>query len=404
LKILHIFDHSIPLQSGYTFRSKAIIEQQRKFGWETVHVTGPKQLNCEETFEVIDGLPFHRTSLSNQFDMPGVREWQIVKVLAERIEEVVEEEKPNILHAHSPSLNGLAALKVARKRGLPLVYEIRAFWEDAAVDHGTSTEGGLRYLLTRASETYVLRRANAITCICDGLKQEMVSREIASSKITIIPNAVNPEKFHLTDTKDSSLIENLDLGGKLVLGFIGSFYAYEGLLFLVDALAGLVKGNPDIRLLLVGGGPQEAQVKAKVRALQLEKFVIMTGRVPHTEVEKYYSLVDIFIYPRLAMRLTDLVTPLKPLEAMAQKRLVIASDVGGHKELIKHGENGFLFRSEDKTSFQETVQGCIKEQESWNEIKSRAYEFIQTERSWGVSVANYRDLYEALLSTQGDVA
>lgn len=396
MKILHILDHSIPLHSGYTFRTRAILNQQRAMGWETFHITSPKQGATESLKEQIDGLEFYRTPPPNGYAgrLPMLKQLSIVPTLRERLDQVVEEVKPDILHAHSPSLNGLAALKVARKHKLPLVYEVRAFWEDAAVDHGTSSEWGLRYRLTRASETLVLKNANAVTTICEGLRGEMISRGIPEQKITVIPNAVDLSSFSADCEVDVTLREQLGLQDSTVLGFLGSFYAYEGLALLIDTMPSLLNSNPAIKLLLVGGGPEEQSLKAKVAQLGLQDAVIFTGRVPHQEVQRYYSLIDVLVFPRMSMRLTDLVTPLKPLEAMAQNKIVLASDVGGHKELIRDGGNGFLFESGNGEHLQQRILEVIGCRDRWDQIKREGRHYVEAERNWTVSVGHYKTVYE----------
>ena len=398
MHILHILDHSIPLHSGYTFRTRAILEQQRVLGWSTSHITSIKHTVSQALEEDIDGLHFYRTPQPTGLiaKLPVLNQLSGISALTRRLEEVVRKIKPDILHAHSPALNGVAALRVARRLGIPLVYEIRAFWEDAAVDHGTSKEDGLRYKATRALETYVLRRANAITTICEGLRNDIVARGIPEEKVTVIPNAVDLEHFTVGGVPDSVLAEKLGLNNKRVLGFIGSFYAYEGLPVLLQALPEILRIVPDARILLVGGGAQENYLKQLATDLGIVDKVIFTGRVPHDQVQRYYDLVDIFVYPRLSMRLTELVTPLKPLEAMAQGRLVIASDVGGHKELIKHGETGYLFRAGDAGALAETVLDMLKHRENWPAFHVAARHFVEVERNWPVSVARYRAIYEQL--------
>ncbi|HBX71852.1 MAG TPA: glycosyltransferase WbuB, partial [Halieaceae bacterium] len=178
------------------------------------------------------------------------------------------------------------------------------------VDHGTSREWGPRYRLTRALETHVFQRADAVTTICEGLRNEIAGRGIEAGKVTVIPNAVDTESFTFDAAVNPDLQRELRLDGKTVLGFIGSFYAYEGIPLLLDALPTLLEKHADLRLLLVGGGPQEAQILDKIARLNLQDIVILTGRVPHAQVQDYYNLVDIFAYPRLPMRLTELVTPL----------------------------------------------------------------------------------------------
>jgi PEP-CTERM/exosortase A-associated glycosyltransferase len=223
--------------------------------------------------------------------------------------------RPEILHAHSPALNAIPALWVGRRFGIPVVYEVRAFWEDAAADHGTSREWGLRYRLTRGLETFALRRADAVTTICEGLRSDMATRGIRPDKVTVIPNAVDTRNSSPAGSRRPAWHRRADA---VVLGFIGSFYAYEGLPLLLEALPRILAVDKRVRVLLVGGGPQNADLERLVAARGLGDKVVFAGRVPHSEVERYYDLVDVLVYPRLSMRLTELVTPLKPLEAMAQ--------------------------------------------------------------------------------------
>ncbi|MCF7981273.1 MAG: glycosyltransferase family 4 protein, partial [Pseudomonadales bacterium] len=263
--------------------------------------------------------------------------------------------------------------------------------------HGTSSEWGVRYRLTRASETFVLRNADAVTTICHGLRMEMVGRGISEGKITVIPNAVDLESFTAICNEDKNLKIALGLVGKTILGFLGSFYAYEGLAFLIETMPFILQHQPNVCLLLVGGGPEEQNLKQLVKRLNLHDSVIFTGRVPHEQVQRYYGLIDVLVFPRLAMRLTNLVTPLKPLEAMAQRKIVLASDVGGHKELIKEGINGFLFRSGDKKDLQNRVLKILNSRNEWESIGLNGRAYVEQERNWAVSVANYERVYSALL-------
>ncbi len=399
MKILHVLDHSIPLHSGYTFRTRAILNHQRDLGWETFHVTSAKQVGATELKETIDELEFYRTYVNNTLleKAPVLNYWGIIASLEKRIIQICDEIKPDILHAHSPALNGVAAIRAGKKLGIPVVYECRAFWEDAAVDHGTSSEGSLRYKATRAMETWVFKRANAVTTICEGLKKDIIERGVAEQKITTIPNAVDISAFKFAQPAKEPLKKELGLQGKKVIGFIGSFYAYEGLPLLIEACAQLFKKDDDIRLLLVGGGPDEPIIKQKIDELGLQDKIVLTGRVPHSDVQDYYNLVDIFVYPRYAMRLTELVTPLKPLEAMAQGQLVVASDVGGHKELIKHGNNGFLFKADNVDSLVETVLNVFDSKDEWETIRQQGREYVEQERNWPASVANYQKVYPSIL-------
>ena len=405
MKILHVFDHTLPLHSGYTFRSAAILRNQRKLGWETFHLSGPKQLNCQVLEEDCDGLHFYRTPAptGTLARLPGGDPFAVMGAIGKRLQQLASDLRPDIIHAHSPVLNAVPAIRVGRKLGIPVVYEIRAFWEDAAVDHGSTAEDSLRYRLTRALETWAVKKADAVTVICEGLRGDLIARGVKPDKITVIPNAVDIDQFALGGKADAGLKLKLGLGGNRVLGFIGSFYAYEGLDLLLRALPMMLTQASDLKVLLVGGGPQDEALRRLVCELDLKERVIFTGRVPHHEVNQYYDLIDILVYPRHPMRLTELVTPLKPLEAMAQGRLMVASDVGGHRELIDNGKTGVMFRAGDATDLAHTVVGLLQRSATWEGMRKHARHFVETNRNWAASVARYRDTYGALLDPAQEV-
>lgn len=393
LRILHVLDHSIPLHSGYTFRTLSILREQRQLGWDTVHLTTPKQGATGSLQETVDGLTFYRTP-----SVKGAGLSTQMRLTAHRLGEVVRTTKPDVIHAHSPVLNALPSLWVGRRQRVPVVYEVRASWEDAAVDHGTTVEGSLRYRLSRALETFALRQADQITTICEGLRGDIAMRGIPDERITVIPNAVDASVFQFGVEADPNLRRSLGLDGATVIGFAGSFYAYEGLDLLIEATRRMLPGHPDLRVLLVGGGPQETRLKAQAAAAGLQDRVIFAGRVAHAEVQRYYELIDVLAYPRWPIRLTELVTPLKPLEAMAQGRMFVASDVGGHRELVRHGETGFLFRAGDAGALEIALEDVLAQREMWPQIRLQARRFVELERTWSGSVARYREVYQRALS------
>lgn len=396
MRVLHVLDHSIPLHSGYTFRTASILREQRALGWETFHVTGAKHQGGHELpEETADGLHFYRTPRSKGAlgRLPVLNQLDVIRGLEKRLAEIIPTVRPDVLHAHSPCLNAIAALRAGRRFGIPVVYEVRAFWEDAAVDHGTSKEWGLRYRLTRALETHALRRANAVTTICEGLRGDIVARGIPADKVTVIPNAVDIDKFSVDGLPDLELKRRLGLADKRLVGFIGSFYAYEGLDVLLRAVPALSARHPDLRVLLVGGGPQDENLRRLAQELGIGERVIFTGRVPHDQVQKYYDLLDVLVYPRLSMRLTDLVTPLKPLEAMAQGRILAASSVGGHRELIADGKTGVLFAPDDPQALADKVGDLLATQDRWPALRAAGRAYVETERNWRVSVARYQRVY-----------
>ena len=401
MRILHILDHSIPLQSGYTFRTLSLLTEQRKLGWETFHLTSSKHYISGEPIENIDGFKFYRSPCNSGITSrtPVINQLAVVTSLRRRLLEIVDTINPDIIHVHSPALNGIAALSVARRKNIPLVYEVRALWEDGAIVHGSGSTFGLKYQLSRAMETYVLKQANAVTTICDGLRSEIIGRGVPADKVTVIPNAVDVCRFSAGKVPDQKLIKSLGLTGKKVLGFIGSFYKYEGLDILLNAIPHIQKKIPNVCLLLVGGGPEEDNLRAKVEQMGLKEAVFFTGRVPHENVGDYYAVVDLLVYPRIRNRVTELVTPLKPLEAMAQGKLLLASDVGGQKELINDGETGVLFRADDVHSLASAAIAILENPEAGNNIRKLARNFVESERTWTASVSRYKNVYGSVLGT-----
>lgn len=399
MRILHILDHSLPLQSGYVYRTLGIVDQQRALGWEPVLLTSGKHYAPGPVRERIGEWEFLRTRMPTGLAarLPWVRELTIVSDLDRRLEEVIGEVRPQILHAHSPVLNALSAIRAGRRHAIPVVYEIRALWEDAAASHGTHGQASLRYLVTRVVETRALHRADAVTTICEGLRADAIARGVPGDKVTVIPNAVDRNKFAGPGIPDGILASRLGLSGKVVLGFFGSFYAYEGLDLLLRAVPLMRHQRGDIAILLVGGGPEEDRLRALAGELGLGDSVIFAGRVPNEEMRRYYDLVDMLVFPRVSMRLTELVTPLKPLEAMAQERIVVASSVGGHRELIRDRETGYLFPPGDPRHLAEGVLAALADQNSWPRIRARASGFIDSERSWAHNVARYGEVYRRIL-------
>ena len=400
MRILHVLDHGLPLQSGYTFRTRAILKAQIARGWQVAAVTGARQGASVVPAETIDGLDFYRT-VPPGGSLPVVGEWREIGALAQRVTEVAREFQPDVIHAHSPVLDAMAALRAGKAIDVPVLYEIRAFWEDAAVGNGTGTEGSLKYNATKWLETRAVRRADAVAVICEGLKSDLIARGIDAAKIMVSPNGVDLTVFGEPLPRDATLAAGLGLGdGDDVVGFIGSFYDYEGLDDLIAAMPALVARRPNAKLLLVGGGPMEAALRAQASASPVANAIRFVGRVPHTEVERYYSLVDVLAYPRKKMRLTDLVTPLKPLEAMAQRRLVAASDVGGHRELIRDGDTGTLFAPDSPSAIADALASLFADRSGWDARRTRGRAFVEEHRNWSSNISRYAPVYQNLVEAR----
>lgn len=403
LRTLHVLDHSLPVRDGYAFRSHAILRAQRARGWQPFVVTSPKHHESDVTSASeteIHGVPVFRTRRVESRGPVLLPELAMMRALAVRLRQVAEEVKPHVIHAHSPTLDALPALRVGRRLGIPVVYEVRASWEDAAVSMGKYTEGSTKYRLSRGVETWAARRADHLTVLCEGLRADFVKRGLDASRVTPIPNGVDVESFSEAP-RDVELARELGLDGRHVIGFIGSFFEWEGLDLLVDAMGELAPSRADVALLLVGSGDKAEAVRAQVRTLGLDQRVVLTGGVPQSQIGRYYSIIDVLAYPRRSMRLTELVTPLKPLEAMAMSKALVASDVGGHRELIADGRTGVLFQKESVAALAAVLGRLVDDAGLRRRLGSEGRRWVCAERTWERTTEPYAGIYRRLA---GDVA
>jgi PEP-CTERM/exosortase A-associated glycosyltransferase len=391
--------------SGYTMRSKYIVEAQRRLGWEASVVTSPRQesKNGFAPQESIDNTIYFRTrplteerhsvrSLLSR--LPFVRQQMHIRSLGRRVAEVLGESDFDVVHAHSPCLSGLAALQGAGQR--PVVYEVRGLWEETATTQGKYAQGSFKYRVARWMEETVFQRACAVVTISQGLKDDLAQRGVDENKIFVVPNGVETTKFLPTAEKPTDLIERHRLHGCAVLAFIGSFFAYEGLPLLVEAMTHVLAQNRHVKLLLIGTGEDAERVKALVDEKGLNEHIILTGRVPHEHILRYYALADALVYPRLSTRETECVTPLKPLEAMAMEKAVVASDVGGQRELIQNGVTGLLFKKGDAQDLAAHCLRLIADAPMRQFLGQKARERVVAEREWNQIVRRYEPVYESL--------
>lgn len=398
MKVLHVLEYSRPNISGYSLRSDAIIRHQRKIGIETQQLTSQRYQDFKALEEDVDGVVYQRTEKSTSFltKIPFANYLLHISHLAKRIEKAILADKPDVIQTHSPMFNALAAVKVGKKHNIPVTYEVRALWEDAAVDTGKTKEGSFKYRMIKAIEQSAFEKVDAISCICQGLKADIIKRGISESKIFVTANAVDINNFLPSYQRDSELEQSLNLSGKKVIAFVGTFFKYEGLFYAIEAMKTITKTRKDIHLLLVGAGNEFEKLKQQVAKAKLEEFVTFVGRVPFEQVSRYYSLADIMIFPRESIRLTELVTPLKPLESMAQFKPVIASDIGGHRELIVDGETGFLFPADDAQALAKKIISTIDDAKLLAKVSEAGLLFVRNERNWLNTAKQYLPIYQKL--------
>ena len=394
MKVLHVLDHSLPYFSGYGFRSQYILRAQRQLGIEVFAVTSPKHEEFTNQIETIWGVEYRRTewpTFSKIQALPMARQIAAVAALAKEVKRLAVEFKADVIHAHSPSLCGLAAIRAARALKLPVVYELRYYEEDAAVDRSKNRHKFLRYRLGQRAELEALHPADAVTPNSRALREDLLRRGVAAEKNSVGPNGVDAEAFQPAEP-DEDLVIKYGLLDKLVIGFIGSFYFYEGLGVLIYAVTTLLTRRNDMKLMLVGEGEADAMLRQRCPEALRDHF-IFTGNAPHDEVRRYYSVMDVLVYPRRRSRLTELTTPLKPLEAMAMEKVVVASDVGGLRELLDDGNAGYLVEAENEKALAHRLLRLAESESERRVMARRAREFVLSERSWSSIAARYQSIY-----------
>lgn len=400
-RVLHVFDHSWPVLSGYSVRSRNLVRAQHLLGYSPTALTGPlHQLDSADGADaVVDGLHYRRTQLYAGMSRraiagrwPFLREAAVIKLLRRRILQLLEEGEFDVIHAHSPALCGLAASQAAAWKNIPWVYEIRAFWEEGPGAAGGNLWKAFRRRLTSDLELRVARKSDAVVGIASHILQDLQRRGVPADKLFHVPNGVDADRF-VPRERDLELARQLGLNQRLVFGFIGSLYEYEGVSWLVNALSQLIRSGVACHLLVVGDGEDLPNIREVARQCGIEDLVSAVGRVPHDQVDRYYSQMDVMVYPRRRSRLTDTVTPLKPLEAMALGKPILASDVGGIRELIEHEKTGLLFRADDVDDFARQARRLINDSRLRQSLAASARQTAIEEKDWKVVVRRYEDVY-----------
>ena len=405
MRVLHVLMQSVPDISGYTIRSQEILTAQQRLGIEVFALTSPYQRNVgavKNGIEVIQGVPYFRTNLGGNRKEDGKRSWfylakkyALFHYFRKQIIKVCQSIKPDLIHGHSYFYSGYPASRAARKMELPFVYELRGLIQDSGVSRAKFKINSLQYRYIEYMERATVSSASKVVAISQPLVEYLLAQGWPQDKIVVVPNGVNTARFRPVP-KDPELIKKHGLSSKVVIGFIGSFFVFEGLEFLLRGFRTVVSQEKNIVLFLVGTGETMDRMKRLAEELNLGDSVVFIGGVDYSDVLRYYSVMDICVYPRIKETVTDIVTPLKPLEAMAMGKAVLGSDVGGLRELIKDGQTGLLFKAGD---LEDLVSKClllIRGAELRLRLGASAEAAMVRERDWTALAAKYVVLYDIL--------
>jgi glycosyltransferase involved in cell wall biosynthesis len=404
--ILHIVTDALPaVSAGYTVRTQEITVAQRDAGLDPHVVT---RIGFPVTAGVIDGrrlvtvdgVPYHRLL---PLVMPG-RADTIAEQHLKRAAELVKDVKPSVLHAASNYANALIALALRDATRIPVVYEVRGFWEDTWLSRHAATaasdprQGDLRqsdrYVRTRALETDCMQAADLVVTLGEAMRDEIAERGVDPRDIVIVPNGVSAE--FLRPLPDATQLRK-DLGireGEHVVGLVSSLVAHEGIGSLLEAVKILNDRGVPARALIVGDGPERGALQRQAAQLGLD--AVFTGRVPMSRVRDYHAVLDVFVVPRTPDRVCQLVTPLKPVEAMASGLPVVVSAVKALGEVVRDKVTGLQVPPLDPGALADALQLLLEHPELRSELGGNAREQVARDRTWAHNAARYRDAYTRL--------
>ena len=388
------------IQSGYTLRSRSVALGLQGAGLRIQAVTaagfpqGSRRLDRPERRQLGE-LDVWRIGGTGTDLSTG----ELSAATATGLARVIDESGSGVLISTTPYLTAATALAVARSRKRKMIYEVRGFLEETWVSRaGVGAETSELYQRWRDAETRTMRNADAVVTLSDGMRDEIVARGVPADLVFVVPNGVDVSNF-MPQAPDSALRAQLGIpGGIPVIGYIGSLVQYEGIPDLVRAAALLRDQGVNFRLLIVGSGADAGRISSVIQEANLGSLVVMPGRVPHSEVRRYHSLIDLFAVPRTADRVCQLVTPLKPYEAMAMGRCVVASDVAAIRQVVREGETGRLATPESPVDLARVLRELIEAPEVRVKLGQTAQEWVRRERSWEAIGAIYADVVHRVKS------
>lgn len=399
-KLIYILSASLPhMQAGYAHRSHGLVKALSAQGVEVTCVTRPgfpmdvvnlsgredaPQNNCSD---IVEEITYHRIASPLRKGRSGL---SYIDAASHTLAAFVAEQQPAVVMAASNHMTALPALMAARRAGLPFVYEVRGFWEITNGSRDASYLNSVRYHNAVALETLTAQEADMVFTLNRPMESELIRRGVPEHKIKLLPNACEPDKF-TPRARDEALAQELGIApDTIVIGFVGSFTPYEGLDELILACGELRRRGHDFQLILVGNEaifnrlqlPLLPQLHALIAQEKLQSYVHFAGRVPSEDVPRWYSLIDIAPFPRKAMAVSELVPPLKPVEAMAMQKTVIASDVGALSDFVQDGVTGLMFPKGDISAFADRLETLLSDEALRESLGKNGRAWVLAERSW----------------------
>jgi glycosyltransferase involved in cell wall biosynthesis len=406
-RVLHLVSDALPsVSAGYTIRTHEIVRAQRAAGLDPHVATRcgfpvTQGLPDGRRRVDVDGVPYHRLL---PWLLPGHGDADPrLAALGEKLAAALTERtKPAVLHAASNFANARIALALGQRYGLPVVYEVRGFWEDTWLSRhpdGARLAGSELYQRSRALETECMLAADLVVTLGETMREEIEARGVPAEKILIVPNAVSGDFLAPLPEADGLRAELGIQPDEYVVGEVSSLVKHEGIGTLLEATAILRARGVPARALIVGDGPERAALQRQAAAAGLARAAVFTGRVPAAKVRQFHALLDVFVVPRTPDRVCQLVTPLKPVEAMASGLCVVTSEVKALTEIVKHEVTGMQTVPQDPVSLADCLERLFYSPDIRRKLGDNAREWVSGDRTWARNAARYKDAYARLGAT-----
>jgi glycosyltransferase involved in cell wall biosynthesis len=389
-RVMHLLERSLPHhRSGSTYRTHYTVQAQRELGLEPIVVTQPGF--ADPGTELVAGVPHHRLAGDGARTVDAR-----LRAYLEAAAPLVERLRPGVLHAASDYVNALVALELGRRYALPVVYEVRGFPEVLRGRWAASRATFEKARWRREVEADCWRRADRVVTLAEVMKRHIAGVGVDPERVTVVPNAVAADAFGPVG-RDAGLAAAYGIRpGETVVGYVSTLSPYEGLPVLVEALALLTSRGLPVRGLIVGDGIEHAYLGRLAHRLGIGDRVVLAGRVAHEAVAAHLALMDVFVVPRTAEVTSQLVTPLKPYEAMAAERAVVVARTEALSEMVDEAHAGLTFTPEDARDLARVLEGLIADPGHRADLGRRAGAWVREHRTWRGNAARYRELYDRL--------
>lgn len=297
--------------------------------------------------------------------------------------------KPDVVYKRHSNLD-VSPLAVSRMMGVPTILEVNCLFASKAHQN---MDPVFFTRVTRIIEKWAFSLADKVLVVSSPLRQQLIDMGVPKEKILLQPNGADPLKFNPESFDPKEMRDKFDLHGKVVVGWTGILRKWHDLGLLVEVIEGVKNIYPDVRLLLIGDGPERTSLERLAKHKGVENEVIFVGRVPHGDIPLYLSVIDIAV---ASGDLSNYASPMKILEYMAMRKPVLAPRMKNIEDILSDKEDGLLFTPGDSKEFKEKLLQLIRDESLRLRLGKAGREKVVKYLNWDKIAEN------ALLSLKGN--